>query len=143
VRFVESDIFEAAHETRLPQYPDINGDEPYMGMSFRQGGGGFNQFGSMERAVFGSDFISNLGPSTLDGTEPVSLSRGYESQQWGDAAVPRSSHVASCTRLQRFRHGDRSTLRTPGGQLHPTIMPSSAVVEGGNTGPTNKLSPDS
>jgi hypothetical protein len=39
VRFVESDIFEAAHETRLPRYPNISGDEPYMGMSFRQGVG--------------------------------------------------------------------------------------------------------
>jgi hypothetical protein len=80
VQFIESDIFEAAHETRLLQYPDINGDELYMGMSFRQGGGGFNQFESMERAVSGSDFLSNLGPSTLDGTEPVTSSRRYKSQ---------------------------------------------------------------
>jgi hypothetical protein len=143
VRFVESDIFEAAHETRLPQYPDINGDEPYMGTSFRQGGGGFNQFGSMEKAVFGSDFLSNPGLSTLDGTEPVSSSRGYESQQRGDASATRSSHVASRTRLQRFRQGDRSTLHAPSGQLDPAIVPSSAAVGGGNTGPTNELSPDS
>jgi hypothetical protein len=27
--------------------------------------------------------------------------------------------------------------------LHPAIVPSSAAVEGGNTGPTNELSPDS
>jgi hypothetical protein len=99
VRFVESDIFEAAHETRLPQYPNISGDEPYMDTSFRQGGGGFNQFGSMERAVSGSDFLSNPGPSTLDGMEPVSSSRGYKSQQRGDAGAPISSHVASRTRL--------------------------------------------
>jgi hypothetical protein len=118
VRFVESDTFEAAHETRLPRYPNISGDELYMGTSFRQGGRGFNQFGSMERAVSGSDFLSNPCPSTLDGTEPVSSSRGYESQQRGDASAPRSFHVVSCTRLQRFRQGDRSTLRTPGGQLH-------------------------
>jgi hypothetical protein len=143
MRFVESDIFEAAHETRLPRYPYISRDEPYMGTSFRQGGGGINQFGSMERAESGSDFLSNLSPSTLDGTEPVSSSRGYESQQQGDAGAPRSSHVASRTRLQRFRQGDRSTLRTPSGQLHPAIGTSSAAVGSGNIGPTNELSPDS
>jgi hypothetical protein len=77
VRFIKSEIFESDHETRRPQYPDINGDEQYLGTSLRHGGGGFNQFGSMERAVSGSDFLSNLGPSTLDGTEPVSSSQGY------------------------------------------------------------------
>jgi hypothetical protein len=74
-------------------------DELYMGTSFRQGGGGFNHFGSMERAVSGSNFLSNPGLLTLDGIEPVSSSRGYESQQWRDAGAPRSFHVASRTKL--------------------------------------------
>jgi hypothetical protein len=143
VRFVESDIFEAAHEMRLTRYPDINRDEAYMGTSFRQGDGGFNQFGSMERAVSGSDFFNNPGSSTLDGTELVSLSRGYKSQQRRDAGATRTSHVASCTRLQRFRQGDMSTLRVPGVQLHPAIVPSFVVAGGVNTDPTNELSPDS
>jgi hypothetical protein len=99
VRLVETEIFHDSHERRLPQYPNISGDEPYMGTSFGQGGGGFNQFRSMERAVSGSDFLSNLGLSTFHGTEPVSSSRGYESQQRGDAGAPRSSHVANRTRL--------------------------------------------
>jgi hypothetical protein len=34
-------------------------------------------------------------------------------------------------------------LRTLGGQLHPAIVPSSAVVEGSNIGLTNELSPNS
>jgi hypothetical protein len=102
VRLVETEIFHDSHERRRPQYPDISGDEPYMGTSFGQGGGGFNQFGSMERALSGSDFLSNPGPSAFHGTEPVSSSRGYESQHRGDAGAPRSSHVTNCTRLQRF-----------------------------------------
>jgi hypothetical protein len=73
-----------------------------MGTSFGQGGGEFNQFGSMERAVSGSNFFSNPGPSALHGTEQVSSSPGYESQQQGDAGAPRSSHVTNRTRLQRF-----------------------------------------
>jgi hypothetical protein len=99
VRLVETDIFDESHETRLLRYPNISRDEPYMGTSFGQGSGGFNQFGSMERAIFGSDFLSNLGPSALHGTEPISSSRGYELQQRGDAGAPRSSHVANRTRL--------------------------------------------
>jgi hypothetical protein len=142
VRLVKTEIFHDSPETRLPRYPDISGDEPYMGTSFGQGGGGFNQFGSMERAVSGSDFLSNPGPLALHGTEPVSSSRGYESQQRGDAGAPRSSHVANRTRLQRFMQGERCALRAPGGHLHPTNVPSSAAVGGGNTGPTNELSPD-
>jgi hypothetical protein len=50
-----------------------------MGTSFGQDGGEFNQFGSMERAISGSNFLSNPGPSALHGTKPVSLSRGYKS----------------------------------------------------------------
>jgi hypothetical protein len=46
--FVITEIFHDSHERRLPNYPDISGDEPYLGTSFGQGGGGFNQFGSME-----------------------------------------------------------------------------------------------
>jgi hypothetical protein len=102
VRLVETEIFHDSHERRLPNYPDISEDEPYMGTSFGQGGGGFNQFGSMEGAVCGSDFLRNPDPSTLDVTEPVSSSRGYQSQGKGSAGTPRSSHVAKRTRLQRF-----------------------------------------
>jgi hypothetical protein len=79
VRLVETETFHDSHERRLPNYPDISEDEPYMGTSFGQGGGGFNQFGSMEGAVFGSDFLRNPGLSILDVTEPVSSSRGYQS----------------------------------------------------------------
>jgi hypothetical protein len=142
VRLVEIDIFDESHETRLPRYPNISKDEPYMGTSFGQGGGRFNQFGSMERAISRSTFLSNPGPSALHGTEPVSSSRGYESQQRGDAGAPRSSHVANCTRLQRFMQGERSALRAPSGHLHLANVPSSAAVGGGNTGLTNELSPD-
>jgi hypothetical protein len=142
VRFVESDIFESALETRCLRYPNISKDELYLGTSFRQGGGRFNQFRSMEGAISGSDFLNNPGPSTLDGIEPASLSRGYESQQRRDAGVPRSSHVASQTRLQRFKQGDRSTLRAAGDQLHPAMVPTTTAVGGGNIGPTNALSLD-
>jgi hypothetical protein len=139
---VEIEIFHDSHEKRLPNYPNISEDEPYMGTSFGQGGGGFNQFGSMEGAISGSDFLINPGPSTLDVTEPVSSSRGYQSQERGSAGAPRSSHVGKRTRLQRFMQGGRSALRVPGGHLHPVNVPSSAVVAGGNIGPTNELSPD-
>jgi hypothetical protein len=80
VRLVETEIFHDSHERKLSQYLDISGDEPYMGTSFGQGGRRFNQFGFMERAVSGSNFLSNLSPSALHGMEPVSSSRGYESQ---------------------------------------------------------------
>jgi hypothetical protein len=143
VQLVEIEIFHDSHERRRPQYPDISGDEPYMGTSFGQGGGGFNQFGSMERALSGSDFLSNPGPSAFHGMKPISSSRGYESQQRGDADAPRSSHVTNCTRLQRFMQRRRSALHTPGSHLHPTNLASSAAVGGGNTGPTNELFPDS
>jgi hypothetical protein len=139
---VETEIFHDSHESRLPNYPDISGDEPYLGTSFGQGSGGFNQFGSMEGAVSGSDFLRNLGPTTLDGMEPVSSSRGYQSQERGYAGAPKSSHVAKRTRFQRFMHGERSALCTPNGQLHPANVPSSAAVAGGSTSPTNELSPD-
>jgi hypothetical protein len=142
VRLVEIEIFHDSHERRLPNYPDISEDEPYMGTSFGQGGGGFNQFGSTEGAISGSDFLRNPGPSTLDVTEPVSSSRGFQSQEKGSVGVPRSSHVAKRTRLQRFMQGGRSALRAPGGHLHPANVPSSIAVTGGNTGPTNELSPD-
>jgi hypothetical protein len=114
-----------------------------MGTSFGQGSGGFNQFGSIERAVSGSDFLSNPGPLALHGMEPVSLSRGYESQQRGDVGAPRSSHVANRTRLQRFMQGRRSALHRPGGHLYPVNVPSSVAVGGGYSGPTNELSPNS
>jgi hypothetical protein len=143
VRLVESEIFHDSHEKRRPQYPNVSGDEPYMGTCFGQGGGGFNQFGSMERALSGSDFLSNPDPSAFHGTEPVSSNRGYESQQRGDAAAPRSSNVANRSRLQRSKQGGRSALRAPGGHVHPATVASSATVGGGNTGPTNELSPDS
>jgi hypothetical protein len=81
VQLMETEIFHDSHERRLPNYPDISRDEPYLGTSFGQGGGGFNQFRSMEIAISGSDFLRNPGPSTLDGTEPVSSSRGYQSQE--------------------------------------------------------------
>ena len=42
VRLVETKIFHDSHKRRLPQYPDISGDEPYKGTSFGQGSGGFN-----------------------------------------------------------------------------------------------------
>jgi hypothetical protein len=142
VRLVETEIFHDSHERRLPNYPDISEDEPYMGTSFGQGGGGFNQFGSMEGAVSGSGFLRNPGLSTLDVTEPVSSSRGYQSQERGSAGAPRSSHVVKRTRLQRFMQGGRSALHTPGGHLHLANVPSSTAVTGGNTGPTNELSPD-
>jgi hypothetical protein len=99
---VETEIFHDSHERRLPNYLDISGNEPYMGTSFGQGGGRFNQFGSMEGAISGFDFLRNPDPSTLDGTEPVSSSRGYQSQERGSAGAPRSSHVTKRTRLQRF-----------------------------------------
>jgi hypothetical protein len=140
--FVITEIFHDSHERRLPNYPDISGDEPYLGTSFGQGGGGFNQFGSMEGVVSGSDFFRNPGLSILDGTKPVSSSRGYQSQERGYAGAPRSSHVAKRTRLQRFMQGGRSALREPDGQLHPANMPSSAAIGGGSTGPTNELSLD-
>jgi hypothetical protein len=143
VLLVETNIFEESQEMRLPRYPDISGDEQCMGTSFGQGGGGFNQFGSMEGGVFGSDFLSNPGPSALLGTEPVSSSQGYESQQQGDAGASRSSHVTNRTRLQRFIQGERSALRAPGGHLHPMNVPSSAAVGGSHIGPTNELSPGS
>jgi hypothetical protein len=72
VRLVETEIFHDSHERRRPQYPDTSGDELYMGTSFGQGGGGFNQFGSMERALSGSDFLSNPGPSVFHGTKLIS-----------------------------------------------------------------------
>ena len=99
VQLVEIEIFHDSHETRLSRYPDINRDEPYIGTSFGQGGRGFNQFGSMGRAIFGSDFFNNPGLSALHGTEPISLSQGYKSQQRGDAGTPKSSRVANHTRL--------------------------------------------
>jgi hypothetical protein len=114
-----------------------------MGTSFGEGGGRFNQFGSMERALSGSDFLSNPGPSAFHSTEPVSSSRGYESQERGDVGAPKSSHVTNRTRLQRFMQGGRSALRAPGSHLHPANLASSAAVGGGNIGPTNELSPDS
>jgi hypothetical protein len=103
VQLVESEIFHDSHERRRPQYPDVISDEPYMGTSFGQGGGGFNQFGSMERALSGSDFLSNPDLLAFHGTEPVSSNRGYESQQRGDAGAPRSSNVTNRSRLQRFK----------------------------------------
>jgi hypothetical protein len=99
VRLVETEILHDSHERRLFQYPDISGDKLYIGTSFGQGGGGFNQFRSMERAVSESDSLSNLGPLALHGMELVSSSQGYESQQQGDVGTPRSSHVANRTRL--------------------------------------------
>jgi hypothetical protein len=39
--------------------------------------------------------------------------------------------------------GGRKTLRAPGGHLHLVNVPSSIVVGGGHSGPTNELSPDS
>jgi hypothetical protein len=114
-----------------------------MGTSFGQGGGGFNQFGSMEGALSGSDFLSNPGPSAFHSSEPVSSNRGYESRQRGDTGAPRSSNVANRSRLQRFKQGGRSALRALGGHLHPANVASSATVGGGNIGPTNELSPDS
>ena len=99
---------------RLPQYPNINNDEPYIGTSFGQGSGGFNQFGSMERAIFVFDYLSNPGLLALHGTKLVSSSRGYGSQQWGDAGAPISFHVANRIRLQRFIQGGRSALHHQG-----------------------------
>jgi hypothetical protein len=99
---VETQIFHDSHERRLPNYPDISKDEPYMDTSFGQGGGGFNQFGSMEGAVSRSDFLRNPGLSILDVTEPVSSNRGYQSQERGSVGASRSSYVAKRTRLQRF-----------------------------------------
>jgi hypothetical protein len=142
VRLVETEIFHDSHERRLSNYPGISEDEPFMGISFGQGGGGFNQFGSMEGAVSRSDFLRNPGPSNLDVTELVSSSRGYQSQERGYAGAPRSSHITKHTRLQRFMQGGKSALRVPGGHLHLANVPSSAAVVGGNTGPTNELSPD-
>ena len=142
VRLVETKKFHNSHRKRLSNYPDINRDEPYMGTSFEQGSRGFNQFGSIEGAVSGCNFLRNPDLSTLDGMEPVSLTQGYQSQEKGSAGAPRSSHVAKCTTLQRFMQGGRSALCALGGHLHLANVPSSAMVASGNTSPTNELSLD-
>ena len=80
IRLIEIEIFHDSHKKRFPQYPDINSDELDMGTSFGQGGGGFNQFGSIERALSGSNFLSNPEASSLSGSEPKSSSQRYDSQ---------------------------------------------------------------
>jgi hypothetical protein len=77
VRLVESEIFHDSHERRRLQYPDVSSDEPYMGTSFGQGGGGFNQFGSMERALSGSDFLSNPDLSAFHGMDRIVCGAGH------------------------------------------------------------------
>ena len=108
VQLVEIEIFHNSHERRLPQYLDISNNEPYIGTSFGQGSGGFNQFKSMERALSGSVFFSNLDLSAFHGSKSVSLSQGYKSQQRRDAGAPRPLHSANRTRHQRFMQRRRS-----------------------------------
>jgi hypothetical protein len=77
-------------------------------MFLRGGRGRFDQFGTMEGAMSGSEFLTNSGHFQAPNGIPVSLSCGYQSQDPLAAAAHRFSHAPSQARSMLLPFGERA-----------------------------------
>jgi hypothetical protein len=118
-RIVESDIFESV-ETTQERSSDIREDNLSLGTLLKEGTRGFNQFRTMQGEVTRSKLIMDPDAFAAEGGDPISSSRGYQSQYPTGSGTHRSVQFRSKkkSRLQPFREqGETSERASVGGQL--------------------------